>query len=113
MRLAERFRGKLKDLAARRPDLAAGPFGAGGMLAFTPLGGDPDLGAKFLRRLYDAGVIGFIAGGRPARARFLLPVGAITEADIDVAFPFIEKALEETAVSAEAVVKPSAGAVVK
>ncbi len=102
MRLARHFRGKLADLAARRPGLAAGPFGCGGMLAFTPLGGDPDLCAKFLRRLFDAGVIGFIAGSRPARARFLLPVGAIEERDIDAAFPLIEEALVATAAAAAA-----------
>jgi 4-aminobutyrate aminotransferase-like enzyme len=103
MRLARHFRGKLEALAARRPDLAAGPFGCGGMLAFTPLGGDPDLAGKFLRRLFDAGVIGFIAGSRPARARFLLPVGAVTEQDIDAAFPLIEEALAATAaIAAEA-----------
>lgn len=96
MRLSRRFRDRLRDLAARKPHLAAGPFGEGGMIAFTSLGGDPDRTARFLRRLFDAGVIAFIAGGRPARSRFLLPVGAVEEKDIDAVFPILEKALEDT-----------------
>lgn len=97
MRLSGYFRDKLKDLARRRPELAAGPFGLGGMIAFTPLGGHPDRVAKYLKNLFEAGVIGFIAGGTPAKARFLLPVGGIAEADIDAAFPILERVLLETA----------------
>lgn len=97
MRLSRHFAGKLADLARRRPDLAAGPFGLGGMIAFTPLGGHPDKVAKYLKKLFEAGVIGFIAGGTPAKARFLLPVGGIEEADIDAAFPIVERVLAETA----------------
>src|SRR5690606_36877990 len=96
MRLSRRFTGKLEDLARRRPDLAAGPFGLGGMIAFTPLGGDAGLTAKFLHKLFHAGVIGFIAGSDPARARFLLPAGGLEESDIDAAFPILERALTET-----------------
>jgi 4-aminobutyrate aminotransferase-like enzyme len=97
MRLSRHFTGKLRDLARRRPDLAAGPFGLGGMIAFTPLGGHPDRVAKYLKNLFEAGVIGFIAGGTPAKARFLLPVGGVEEADIDAAFPILERVLIETA----------------
>jgi 4-aminobutyrate aminotransferase-like enzyme len=97
MRLSRRFTDKLKDLAKRRPDLAAGPFGMGGMIAFTPLGGDPDKVARYLKDLFDAGVIGFIAGSKPAKARFLLPVGGVEESDIDAAFPILEKVLEASA----------------
>lgn len=96
MRLSRHFTAKLQDLAKRNPDLAAGPFGLGGMICFTPLGGNPDLVAKYLKNLFEAGVIGFIAGGTPAKARFLLPVGGIEEADIDAAFPIIERVLIES-----------------
>ncbi|MDB5103513.1 MAG: 4-aminobutyrate aminotransferase family protein [Fibrobacteres bacterium] len=107
MRLSRRFTDKLKDLARRRPDLAAGPFGMGGMIAFTPLGGDPDLVARYLRKLFDEGVIGFIAGGKPAKARFLLPVGGVEESDIDIVFPILERVLSEFA---EAETKTEKGA---
>jgi 4-aminobutyrate aminotransferase-like enzyme len=97
MRVSGRFRDKLRELAARRPDLASGPFGLGGMIAFTPLGGHPERVAKYLKNLFEAGVMGFIAGGTPAKARFLLPVGGIDEGDVDAAFPILERALIETA----------------
>jgi 4-aminobutyrate aminotransferase-like enzyme len=100
MRLARHFTDKLKDLSQRFPDLVRGPYGLGGMIAFTPLGGKTDLVTLFLRRLFEAGVIGFIAGENPARARFLLPVGATEESDIDAAFPIIERVLMETAAEA-------------
>lgn len=97
MRLSRCFTGLLENLAHRRPDLAQGPYGLGGMIAFTPLGGDPDKAARFLKNLFEAGVIGFIAGSKPARARFLLPVGAVEESDIEAVFPVIERVLVETA----------------
>jgi 4-aminobutyrate aminotransferase-like enzyme len=97
MRLSRCFTGKLRDLSKRRPDLSAGPYGMGGMIAFTPLGGDPEAVAKYLKNLFEAGVIGFIAGGKPAKARFLLPVGGVDEADIETVFPILERVLVETA----------------
>lgn len=96
MRLSRHFTNKLKDLAARRPDLANGPYGLGGMIAFTPLRGNPASVTLFLRKLFDAGVIGFIAGDKVSRARFLLPVGSVEESDIDAAFPILERILIET-----------------
>ena len=110
MRLSRRFTDKLKDLARRRPDLAAGPFGMGGMIAFTPLGGDPDKVARFLRKLFDEGVIGFIAGDKIAKARFLLPVGGTEEADIDAAFPILERVLTEFAAAEAGTSAGTAGA---
>jgi 4-aminobutyrate aminotransferase-like enzyme len=97
MRLSRKFTGLLSDLSKRRPDLAQGPYGLGGMIAFTPLGGDPGKVARFLRKLFDAGVIGFIAGDKTARARFLLPVGGVEESDIEAAFPILESILIATA----------------
>jgi 4-aminobutyrate aminotransferase-like enzyme len=97
MRLSRKFTGLLADLSLRRPDLAQGPFGLGGMIAFTPLGGDTAKVTRYLRKLFDAGVIGFISGDKPARARFLLPVGGIEEGDIDAVFPILESTLIATA----------------
>ncbi len=111
MRLSRHFTHKLEDLVRRHPKLAAGPFGLGGMLAFTPLGGKSDLVALYLRKLFDAGVIGFIAGENPARARFLLPVGSTETSDIDAAFPIIERVLLETAAEAAGAEAAGAGTV--
>ncbi len=97
MRLSNHFVEKLKDLSLRHPTLAKGPHGLGGMIAFTPLGGKAEAVNLYLKNLFQAGVMGFLAGDQIARARFLLPVGATEKSDIDMAFPIIEKVLHETA----------------
>ena len=58
---------------------------------------------------FDAGVIGFIAGGTPAKARFLLPVGGVEEADIETVFPILERVLIQTAGDGAAEGKAGAG----
>ena len=95
MQLSNYFRDRLKAFAAKNPNLVEGPYGLGGMIAFTPLGGSTEKVTAFLKKLFDAGVIGFIAGENPARARFLLPVGSTEISDIDAAFNIIEKVLLE------------------
>ena len=60
-----------------------------------------------MRKLFDEGVIGFIAGGNPAKARFLLPVGGVEESDIETVFPILERVLVEFA-DAEAAKKGKA-----
>jgi len=80
-------------IEARHPELIAGPFGIGAMVAFTPLGGDSAAVQRFVHALFDAGVIGFYAGVQPTRARFLLPVGAVTIEDIDRVAAIVERTL--------------------
>jgi len=63
------------------------------MVAFTPLGGDSAAVQRFVHALFDAGVIGFYAGVQPTRARFLLPVGAVTIEDIDRVAAIVERTL--------------------
>ncbi len=65
------------------------------MIAFTPLDGSADSVKGLLRALFDAGVIAFMAGSNPARIRFLPPIGAITDADIDKVCDILEKTLME------------------
>ncbi len=88
---------KLEDLAKRYPSLVEGPYGLGAMIAFTPLGGDADKVKRFLTLLFEKGVIAFSAGAAPARARFLMPVGAVEEKHIDEVMVLVEAALLETA----------------
>jgi 4-aminobutyrate aminotransferase-like enzyme len=95
MQVAERFRLGLESLAARMPKKVAGPFGYGTMLAFTPYGGDAEKTGKFLKRLYELGVIAFVAGAKPSRARFLPPAGCIQDDEIDAVLALVERALEE------------------
>jgi acetylornithine aminotransferase len=96
-RLREQFVGRLKAIADRHPGWVNGPFGHGTMIAFTPFDGDPGKAKALLVELFDAGLIAFIAGGRPARVRFLPPVGATEEKDVEVVCCILEEVLARAA----------------
>lgn len=87
------FAGKLAALSEKHPALISGPFGIGAMVVFTPYDGDVNKTTNFLHRLFDAGLIGFIAGSSPVRVRLLIPAGVLTERDIDNAVKIIETTL--------------------
>lgn len=89
----EHFSRNLADIAKRHPELIQGPYGIGAMIAFTPYNGDPKRVTQFVHALYEAGVIGFIAGDSPMRVRFLVPAGAVTSADIDNVTKIVEQTL--------------------
>ncbi len=55
------------------------------MIAFTPLAGHGHHVTRFVHNLFTNGVVSFIAGADPTRVRFLIPAGAVTFEDIDVA----------------------------
>lgn len=94
-KLHEYFAGKLENLSKRHPELLHGPFGTGCMVAFTPYNGEAHKVIDFVHRLFDAGVIGFIAGGgaHPTRVRFLIPAGVVTIKDIDRVVDIVERTL--------------------
>jgi acetylornithine aminotransferase len=96
-RLGSHIEQGLTAMSERHPDLIRGPFGIGAMVAFTPLDGSPDKVKQFLHALFDAGVIAFLCGSRPTRARFLLPVGAITTDHIDEVLSITEQTLIKVA----------------
>jgi 4-aminobutyrate aminotransferase-like enzyme len=89
------FASKLSNLAHKHPQWVQGPFGIGSMIAFTPYDGSTQRVISFVHRLFDAGVISFIAGTNPTRVRFLVPVGAVSESDIDHVVQIIGTALRE------------------
>ena len=62
---------------------------------FTPCGGDPKKVNKLVKRLFDRGVMCFIAGSNPMRIRFLLPIGGLTDQQMEDAWEIIEPTLEE------------------
>jgi 4-aminobutyrate aminotransferase-like enzyme len=70
-----------------------GPYGIGAMIACTPYGGEEEKVRAFARRLFDNGVISFIAGASPTRIRFLLPVGALELEHIDPIMQIIGKSI--------------------
>lgn len=91
--LHDYFSKQLAELAKEYPQYIQGPFGIGSMIAFTPYDGNTQKVTDFAHRLFEAGVIGFIAGNQPTRIRFLIPVGAITFQDIDQAVAIIKQTL--------------------
>ncbi len=93
--IEQRFHNHLESLHEQFPEMIKGPFGVGGMIAFTPYNGEQDKVASFIQKLFDAGVITFIAGSQPTRVRMLVPVGVITDDEIDDVMSIIRKVLTE------------------
>jgi acetylornithine aminotransferase len=83
MQVRRRVMGHLEQLRAAHPDWIRGPFGEGAMIAFTPFDGAEATAKTLLADLFQAGVIAFVCGAGPARLRFLPPVGAVTDDEID------------------------------
>jgi acetylornithine/N-succinyldiaminopimelate aminotransferase len=65
----------------------------GGMIAFVPRDGTMEQVKSVLMKLFDAGLVAFYCGHGPFLVRLLPPLGAMTEADVDLACGMIEKAL--------------------
>ena len=84
---------RLEAIAARHPQLLHGPYGLGGMIAFTPLDGSEAHVKMLLKALFDAGVIAFYAGSNPARIRMLPPVTVVTQQDIGLVCDIVESTL--------------------
>jgi acetylornithine/N-succinyldiaminopimelate aminotransferase len=89
----------VKNLSHMRETTCQGMVGeiraVGGMIAFLPFEGKMDDCKVVLKKLFDLGVVAFYCGHGPYLIRMLPPLGAMTEADIDVACGLIEKALHE------------------
>lgn len=90
-----KFANNLDKLAEKYPQLIEGPWGLGSMIGMTLFGGDTQKSKDFTFKLFDNGVLSFIAGAAPTRVRFLVPAGAATEEDIDKVCELIEKTLNE------------------
>lgn len=93
--LHQRFKGNLEKISAKNPKKLHGPYGIGAMIALTVLDGDAEKTKAFTYKLFENGVLSFMAGAAPARVRFLMPVLAVTEKDIDNVCAIIEKTLGE------------------
>jgi acetylornithine aminotransferase len=84
---------RMKELAKKYPSKISGPYGEGMMMAFQPGDGSEDEAKRALFALYDAGLMGFMAGHDPARLRFLPSPGIVTEAHLSLACDIIERVL--------------------
>lgn len=69
--------------------------GVGTMLSFQVGDGTPDTTNKFMKQLFENGIISFSAGKEPTRVRFLLPISLLDE-HIDQIFTIVEKTILET-----------------
>ena len=94
--LGNYFNQLLKKIAKKNKNKIHGPYGMGGMLAFTPYKGTFDETLKLLKRLFSNGLMGFTTGTTPSRIRFLLPLGAVTKEDIEEAIQIIDKSINES-----------------
>lgn len=87
------FTGELKKINKRHPDLLCGPYGEGIMVAITVFDGSVEKSKAFVLKLFEAGVLSYIAGKNPTRVRFLIPIGAIEKGHIIKVCKIIENTL--------------------
>lgn len=92
-RLHTQFVEALKKLGGKHAGAISGPFGLGGMMAFTPFDGSEGLVKRLLKDLFENGLIAFSCGKVPKRLRFLPPLGVVTEQDIDAAINILDQTL--------------------
>jgi acetylornithine aminotransferase len=88
-----RFVRRFETLHAAHPDRISGPWGLGGMLAFTAFDGGGEKNRQVLDALFAAGVIAFSAGADPTRVRMLPPFGVIIDDQIDAVCDIIDGVL--------------------
>lgn len=93
----ERFRGHFERLHAEHPELISGPWGQGGMIAFTAFDGSGEKTKAFLHELFSQGVIAFPAGANPTRVRMLPPLLVVTDDEIDDVCRIIGETLQAEA----------------
>ena len=95
MRRHRVFSDKLQELSKRYPGKISGPHGLGMMIAFTPGDGSSDVATKLVYAMFEAGLMGFVAGSNPTRIRFLPPPVTTTDADIDAACKILDSVLAD------------------
>lgn len=95
-KLHQRFKSNLEAISKKNPEKLCGPYGVGAMVAMSVFKGDETKTKAFTIKLFENGVLSFMAGGHPtARVRFLMPVMVTTEKHIDDVCAIIEKTLNE------------------
>lgn len=95
MQLHNHFVAGLQAIADKHPGKIRGPYGMGGMIAFTPFDGSEKAAREVVHRLYAEGVMSFMAGGDPSRVRFLIPLGCTEPQHIDLACRILEKVIQD------------------
>jgi len=93
MERASYFKGRMEKLAQKYPTKIAGPYGEGMMMAFQAGTGDGDEAKKAVFDLYEAGLMGFVAGSHPTRIRFLPSPAVVTDEHLSLACDIIEEVI--------------------
>jgi 4-aminobutyrate aminotransferase-like enzyme len=96
-KLHAHFAGNLERISKKHSDKLSGPFGIGAMVAMTVFNGDATKSKDFTMKLFENGVLSFMAGSEPTRVRFLMPIMATETKHIDDVCAIIEKTLSEMA----------------
>ncbi|HEY4329257.1 MAG TPA: aminotransferase class III-fold pyridoxal phosphate-dependent enzyme, partial [Phycisphaerae bacterium] len=97
MQVNARFATRLAEIEGRHAGWIRGPFGLGGMIAFTPFDGADEKVKKLLAALFENGVVAFLNGSNPARVRFLPPVPVLTDEHIDEVCAILEQTMAQIA----------------
>jgi 4-aminobutyrate aminotransferase-like enzyme len=71
--------------------------GVGGMMRFTPFGGNKEKINKACKTMFEEGVIAFYCGHGPYHLRMLPPLPVFNEADWPAVFQCIERGLARAA----------------
>lgn len=87
------FAARLQELVRKHPGKIAGPHGCGMMIALTPGDGSTKAANELVMALFDAGLMGFVAGSNPSRVRFLPPPVITTNEHIDAAIDILDQVL--------------------
>ena len=93
--IAERFVSGFERLVLKYPRDISGPWGCGGMLAFTYRRGLIDESKAFCQALFERGLIVFLAGSDQVRIRMLPALAVISDNEIDLCLELIDKQLQE------------------
>ena len=91
MERARYFKSRMEKLAQKYPTKISGPYGEGMMMAFQAGSGDGEEAKKTIFDLYEAGLMGFVAGSHPTRIRFLPSPAVVTEDQLSLACDIIEE----------------------
>lgn len=86
---------RLKAIETAHPDRVRGPYGIGGMIAFTPFDGSLEKVRNTMFKLFENGLIVFITGGEPYRIRMLLPTIGMTLEHVNPIMDILEQTLDQ------------------
>ncbi len=95
MQLHDQFVAGLRAINEKYPGSLNGPYGLGGMIGFTPFDGSAAVAKDMTLRLYQAGLMGFVAGEAPTRIRFLMPLLAVQPQHLSEACKILEQVVAE------------------